>query len=274
MRSKSRLVAALAVLLAGCASDTSRRLDAIDARLTAIEATLAPTRPSASVAELAESARIARARRDAIVTNLANADTAGFKRREIREGEALRIDMAQGPMENTDRQLDVAINGPGLFRVKTADGVAYTRRGNFFVNNASELILGTKEGPRLMPTIAIPAGSTTVNVADDGTIEAVGDSNQVTAVGRFELVRFTNAEGLKPIGRDLFVETPASGAPAVGHPKDAGFGDVQQGFLERSNVEPLAERVRLADVERSLEWIERTLARYEPLTTSSARPAR
>ena len=226
---------------------------------------------------------------DVIANNLANAETNGFKGSRanfedlmystirnpgatnstgditpagLQIGHGVRvsntqIDFAQGPMENTDRQLDVAINGQGLFRVKiidsVGDGTAYTRNGNFFQNNEGDLVLGSKEGPRLIPQITIPDNTININVADDGTVEAVGSDNTTTPVGRLELVRFINAEGLKTMGGNLFLETPASGAPITGNPKDSGFGDVQQGFLEGSNVDPTKELVGLIKTQRSFE---------------------
>ena len=92
-----------------------------------------------------------------------------------------QIDFQQGPMENTDRQLDVAINGDGLFRVKildsVGDGTAYTRNGNFFRNNQGELVLGNKEGPRLIPQITVPDDAIDINISEDGIVEAVTSDN-------------------------------------------------------------------------------------------------
>ena len=62
-------------------------------------------------------------------------------------------------------------------------------------------------------------------------------STTPTTVGQIELTRFINKAGLQPIGDNLFLETPASGAPQDGIANTDGFGDLQQGNLEQANVE-------------------------------------
>jgi flagellar basal-body rod protein FlgG len=226
---------------------------------------------------------------DVIANNLANAETQAFKGSRtnfedlmyttvrnpgttnangevspagIQIGHGVRVsntqlDFTAGPLENTDRQLDVAINGDGLFRVKimdsVGDGTAYTRNGNFFVNSEGSLVLGMKDGPRLIPDIQIPDNAAEINIAEDGTIETVGSDSTVTQVGRLELVRFVNGEGLKALGGNLFLETAASGPPVTGNPKEAGFGELRQGHLEQSNVDPTKELIGLIKTQRSFE---------------------
>ena len=169
-----------------------------------------------------------------------------------------QLEFEDGPMENTGRQLDVAINGPGFFRVKIldsiGDGTAYTRSGNFFINNDGDLVLGSKDGARLIPQITLPRDTTNVNISEDGTVEA-STSNAVapTPVGRLEMARFINPQGLKTVGGNLFLETNASGQAVTGNPGDAGFGVVQQNFLEGSNVDPTKELVGLIKTQRSFE---------------------
>lgn len=281
----SRALAAIAMFTfaCGCAADADRRLDAIESRLAAIEQG-GPTSRPASLDALVDAARIARARRDACVENLANVETFGFKRRVVRAdparpGEAIvSIDASAGPIENTDRQLDFAINGYGYLRVQLADGVGYTRLGNLFVNNRGELVLGVRGGPQILPPITLPPDAVEVNVADDGTVEALRvATTQPTALGQLQLAAFVDEASLRPDGPNLFRETDASRRATLGSPKAVGLGEIRQGHLEGSNVDALAERGRLADVERELAWIERTIERYEsrrPLTSTSARPAR
>jgi flagellar basal-body rod protein FlgG len=227
---------------------------------------------------------------DVIANNLANAETNSFKRSRanfedlmyttvkqpgatnaagdiapagIQIGHGVRIsntqlDFEQGPMESTDRQLDVAINGQGFFRVKimdsVGDGTAYTRSGNFFLNTEGELVLGMKDGPRLLPPITLPANTVDVNIAEDGTVSAsVSDAIEPTPVGRLEMARFINPQGLKTMGGNLFLETAASGPPVSSNPNEDGAGYIQQGFLEGSNVDPVKELVGLIKTQRSFE---------------------
>ena len=227
---------------------------------------------------------------DVIANNLANAETNAFKSSRVNFedlmyttvrnpgatnanneitpagiliGHGVRVSNTQlefgnGPMENTDRQLDVAINGNGFFRVKImdsiGDGTAYTRSGNFFINNEGDLVLGTKDGARVIPQITFPADTTDVNISTDGTVEAVtSNATNATQVGRLEMARFINPQGLKTVGGNLFLETSASGQPITGQPGDSGFGLIQQNFLEGSNVDPTKELVGLIKTQRSFE---------------------
>ncbi|RYG63870.1 flagellar hook-basal body complex protein, partial [bacterium] len=88
---------------------------------------------------------------------------------------------------------------------------------------------------------------------EDGIIETVSSDNVTTQLGRLEMVRFINPEGLKTLGGNLFLETPASGGPITGNPKENGFGSLQQNFLEGSNIDPTKELVGLIKTQRSFE---------------------
>ena len=84
---------------------------------------------------------------DAITNNLANANTAGFKRdfgfileNETRIDAATQVDLAPGDLVPTANPLDVAINGPGFFAIETSNGERYMRSGNLGVNAAGELV--------------------------------------------------------------------------------------------------------------------------------------
>ena len=227
---------------------------------------------------------------DVIANNLANAETNAFKRSRINFEDLMyttvknpgaqnaagdiapagiqighgvkisntQLDFEQGPMESTDRQLDVAINGDGFLRVKimdtVGDGTAYTRSGNFFTNSDGDLVLGQKDGPRLLPPITIPQNTTDVSIAEDGTVSvSTSDAIEQQTLGRLELTRFINPQGLKALGGNLFVETGASGTPLTTNPNEDGAGHIQQGFLEGSNVDPVKELVGLIKTQRSFE---------------------
>jgi flagellar basal-body rod protein FlgG len=72
-------------------------------------------------------------------------------------------------------------------------------------------------------------------------------------IGQIELVRFINPGGLRAMGKNLFTETAASGAPIVGNPGDEGLGQVHQGILEMSNVQVVDEMVGLIIAQRAYE---------------------
>ncbi len=227
---------------------------------------------------------------DVVANNLANAETTAFKRSRanfedlmyltlkqpgtstaageispagIFVGLGVRIsntqlDLEQGSLERTDRPLDVGIEGQGFFKVKVmdtvGDGTAYTRNGNFFVNNDGELVLGMGDGYKVIPPINVPPDATDVSISQDGNVEVMRAGQQnPTNVGQLRLTNFVNPQGLKLMGGSLYVETAASGDPIEGNPGENGTGTVLQGFLEASNVDPVKEVVTLIKTQRAFE---------------------
>ena len=227
---------------------------------------------------------------DVVANNLANAETTAFKRQRVNfedlmytmlkqpgtttaagdlspagifVGHGVRIsntqlDLEQGSMENTGRQLDVGISGNGFFRVKVmdsvGDGTAYTRNGNFFVNNAGELVLGLGDGYKLIPPINVPAGTTDVSISQEGIVEVTrAGENQKIVVGQLKLTQFINPQGLRLLGQSLYVETDASGEALESNPGEDGAGQILQNFLESSNVDPVKELVTLIKTQRAFE---------------------
>lgn len=227
---------------------------------------------------------------DVVANNLANAETTAFKRSRVNFEDLMylqlkqpgttnavgevspagiyvglgtkisntQVDLEQGSMERTDRPLDVAIEGNGFFRVKIldgiGDGVGYTRNGNFFVNNAGELVLGMGDGYRILPNINVPPDATEISISRSGVVEYIpaGSTNKVQA-GQLEISQFRNSQGLKLLGGSVYQETEASGPPITGKPGEQGAGQVLQGFLESSNVDPVKELVSLIKTQRAFE---------------------
>lgn len=186
--------------------------------------------------------------------NLANAETTAFKRTTAGTDPAgkpiFSIDFEQGSMENTGRQLDVGIQGQGFLKVKIlpgiGDGFGYTRNGNFFVNKDGELVLGMGDGYKLQPGISIPKGTVDVSISTDGKVAVtVAGSLTQLQVGQLELYQFINPQGLNLLGGSIYTETQASGPPTQCKPGENGAGQVLQGFLEGSNVDPMKERLRM-----------------------------
>ena len=229
---------------------------------------------------------------DVIANNLANAETTAFKRQRVNfedlfylnkrtpgtvnaAGEVApagiqvglgvkvsntQLDLEQGTLEPTGGKLDVAIEGQGFFRVRVAEGIgdgyAYTRNGDFFVNNEGEMVLGLGDGYKLDPPITLPADidPNSLEIAADGTISAIPAGEIDSQVlGRLSLARFVNPQGLRLVGGSLFVQTPASGPPLESEAGTDGTGLVRQGFLEGSNVDPVKELVTLIKTQRNFE---------------------
>ena len=108
--------------------------------------------------------------------------------------------------------------------------------------------------PRLIPPITLPRNTTDVSIKEDGTISAsLSDAIDPVPVGRIEITRFINPQGLKAMGGNLYLETAASGPAVTAFPQEDGAGSLQQGFLEGSNVDPVKELVGLIKTQRSFE---------------------
>jgi flagellar basal-body rod protein FlgG len=219
-----------------------------------------------------------------ISNNLANVNTAGFKRdralfedllyQNIRQaggqtgvdtqaptgmmlGTGTRIVAteklhSQGSLINTENALDLAIQGEGFFQILQPDGtLAYTRDGSFKLSNIGEVVTST--GARLQPPLTIPQNVSSLTIGADGTVSASLFGGGAQQLGNFQTTRFLNPAGLEPIGRNLFRETAASGPPQVLTPGQNGAGQLVQGALEASNVNVVEEMVNMIETQRAYE---------------------
>ena len=195
-----------------------------------------------------------------VANNIANANTTGFKAEgmmfsefvadlgpdteslSMASGRIKLTDRTQGTLTQTGGAFDLAIEGDGYFLVDTSDGQRLTRAGSFTPNENGELV--TMDGNRVLDAggapVFVPTGAGTVGVAADGTISAGG-----TAVGQIGVVIPTNAEEMRRQTGTLF-EAASGFAPAP-------QGRVLQGFLEDSNVNPIAQISRMIEVQRAYE---------------------
>jgi flagellar basal-body rod protein FlgG len=170
----------------------------------------------------------------------------------VKPGSIYRI-MEQGSMQITQNPYDLAINGKGYFQVQLPDGeTAYTRAGNFAINNNGDLV--TSQGYLVQPSINIPENAENVVINDSGEVlvklpNVVAFANQ----GQIQLATFANEGGLEAIGDSLFKETTASSSPTTGNPQDPGFGLIEQGVRENSNVNPVEEITNLITAQRAYE---------------------
>lgn len=200
---------------------------------------------------------------DIVAHNLANASTAGFKRRcnaftkalESQTGtqdegsgpeEQTALDFSQGTLVQTDRTLDFALYGKGFFVVETPDGPLYTRHGVFQVNPNGQIVdlsgrvVAGVAGPISLPADVDPSG---IQVAADGRISAGG-----AAIGQFRVVEFPdNEKQLIQVGNTCFQ------APKDVEPVEALKPAVKQGYQEASNVKVVDELVNMITVSRLYE---------------------
>jgi flagellar basal-body rod protein FlgG len=159
----------------------------------------------------------------------------------------------EGDLTPTGNPLDLAISGDGFYQIQYPDGsTVYTRDGAFKLSADGTVV--TSEGYSLLPEISIPEDSVSISVGGDGTIEVLQFGNDTpTQIGQIELARFVNPSGLSALGHNLLVQTGASGDPTIDVPSQSGMGQIDQGYLEMSNVDVVDEMVNMIVAQRAYE---------------------
>ena len=161
----------------------------------------------------------------------------------------------QGQPIQTSNPYDLSIRGNGYFRIEQPDGsYAYTRDGSFRISPNYEIV--TDKGLIVTPGIIVPPNMVAdgLKVNSYGQVSAtVQGSSTPQVIGQLDLVGFPNQSGLDSIGDNLLVETPASGTPIVSVAYADGMGDILQGWLESSNVDPVTEITGLITAQRGYE---------------------
>jgi len=221
---------------------------------------------------------------DVISNNLANINTTGFKRSQINFQDLLSTKVVEqgtevssginspggleigsgvrvastikvytpGELQNTGRNLDITITGQGFLQVTLPNGeLRYTRDGALQTNANGELV--TTTGYAIEPAISIPIDAVSVDIAKDGGVNVTDSSGTMSVVGNIQLARFPNPSGLSSEGDNLLAQTEASGTATTGVPGESGFGTIQSGFLEKSNVQMVTELVNLITAQRAYE---------------------
>jgi len=222
---------------------------------------------------------------DTIANNLANSATTGFHQRQVQfedmiyqnlitpgsaqtqqtlsaglqvglgtKSAASEVIMTQGDFNQTNGPLDLAIQGAGFFQISRPDGtIAYTRAGNFHPNNQGTLV--TSSGDTVLPAITVPSNATNITISQYGVVSATlpGQTN-AAQLGTIQLATFANPGGLNSIGSNLLEQTASSGNPITDTPGGtSGMGTLQQGYLENSNVDVVAEFVQMIVAQRAYE---------------------
>jgi flagellar basal-body rod protein FlgG len=177
----------------------------------------------------------------------------------------------QGDLQTTSNPYDVAVNGPGYFRIQMPDGTdAYTRAGNFALSPEGQIV--TQQGYVVAPGVAIPTTATAVTINAQGQVQAtVPGQTAPQTVGQLELTRFPNDSGLQAQGSNLFTETASSGAPQSGVPGSTGYGTIQQGFLETSNVNAVEEITSLITAQRAYEMNSKVITAADEMLSETAK---
>jgi flagellar basal-body rod protein FlgG len=161
--------------------------------------------------------------------------------------------MTQGNLTTTSNPLDLAIQGRGFFQILQPDGTfAYTRAGSFQLSPTGQIV--TADGFVVQPAITLPQNTLAVSVNQNGQVQAqIAGQLLPQIVGQFQLANFPNEAGLEAMGNNLFMETMASGAPTIGIPGLVGFGTINQGALETSNIDIVSEVTNLITAQRAYE---------------------
>jgi flagellar basal-body rod protein FlgG len=242
---------------------------------------------------------------DITANNLANINTNGFKRSQIDFQDLLYVKMSQsgnqvasgvtspggievgsgvraastakvfsaGELTNTGRNLDIAISGDGLLQVAMPDGtIKYTRDGALRTDSTGKLVSTT--GYAIQPAITVPTDATAVDIEKDGSVNVTSSSGTQSVVGTIQLARFPNPSGLSSEGDNLLAETEASGTPITGTAGENGFGTIQSGFLEKSNVQMVTELVNLITAQRAYEVNSRAIKAGDDMLQKSIEIAR
>lgn len=202
---------------------------------------------------------------DIVANNVANMNTTGFKSEQplfieyvnkpdqnekysmVQDYSTLR-DLAPGPITMTGNPLDVALEGDGYFTVDTIDGPRYTRGGNFSLDSSRQLV-NAAGLPILDDTgnvITIPVNARDIRISPQGNI-----STEAGPLGKIGVVRFENQQFMTQLGSGLYQTNEK--------PIEAEDTKVQQGFLEGSNVNSVAEMTTMIDVNRQYQIIQNLL---------------
>ncbi|BCJ91611.1 flagellar basal-body rod protein FlgF [Terrihabitans soli] len=217
---------------------------------------------------------------EVVANNIANLGTAGFKSEQVKfseylmpvasaeifpnnrdkrlsyvEDRATWQDFSAGPIQITNNQLDLAIDGEAFFAIQTPEGVRYTRNGQFQLDTQGTLV--TNEGYPVMSTsgpIQFADTETAITVGKDGTV-----STDQGPRGRLLLTTFGDPQSLVATGSSMFR------AEGIGAELAPGQGGIQQYAVEKSNVQAVVETTRLVELTRAYSTLAQMMQRGDEL---------
>ena len=193
-------------------------------------------------------------RMNLVANNMANVNTPGYKKDvPVFEGYLVKQSktyFGEGHMEYTERDLDIALHGPGFFQIETDAGVRYSRNGNFKINSDGQIV--TMDGYPLVGAGFAPEGYQKVIIEPEGRVQAVNQDGDFEEIGQIEIVEFDDPNMLIKEGYDFYVpKSPAFEA------QPAENTTVEQGYLEKSNVNAVNESVQMIELYRIYEALQK-----------------
>ena len=154
-------------------------------------------------------------------------------------------DFSNGPIQKTGGQLDVAISGPGFFRVGTVDRSFLTRNGDFVVDAEGTLVTADGGLPVLDSSgrpIVLPLDAVDIGIGSSGLV-----TDRLATIADIELVQPLDPHSLTKLGGSLYADDVET-APV--NPADTRL---LQGYLESSGSEPMQEMVSMVEITRAFE---------------------
>ncbi|WP_420861730.1 flagellar hook-basal body complex protein [Algirhabdus cladophorae] len=194
-----------------------------------------------------------------IANNIANAATTGYRREGVIFSEFVAtpesgpsVSMArmvgrdiwdiQGGLTQTGGTLDLGIEGDGYFVIQTPEGERLTRAGNFSTDAESQLV--TPDGYAVLDAggapVFIPQDAGSIAISRDGTVSVQG--NPISQIGLVVPVDSGEMERQKGV----MFNAPSGTLPVEN-------AQVLQGFVEKSNTNPVWEISRMIEVQRAYE---------------------
>ena len=171
-----------------------------------------------------------------------------------------KLNLTQGPMQQTGKDMDFGVQGSGYFQIKTPSGAkVYTRNGEFHIDSTGKLV--TNQGNTVMG-----ASGPITTEPNNGpvTVNHLGEVSQNGGViGKLTLYDVGAQGEWQQAGKGMFVPKSGSQATPVANP------DVLQGYVEESNVVPLQEMVSLISVSRAYEISQKLVTTLDQTTHSA-----
>jgi flagellar basal-body rod protein FlgG len=240
---------------------------------------------------------------EVVANNLANVNTTAYKRSDIAFADMLYVtvrqpgaltaggtslagvqigsgstivgttkDFRESDVYQTGAAYDLAIGGEGFFELENTGGEPlFTRAGSFRVDVDGRLV--TPTGRRLANGPTGLANATQVTISRDGRVSGLVNGAE-TDLGQMQIVTFPNPSGLSAEGDNAYRATAVSGVATPSNPGENGAGTVQQGYLERSNVDIANELINLILAQRAYETNSRAISTADQMMATANQAVR